>query len=102
MATAYLDTCIISALVKTDIDAFEQRALDDLFARYERGDVDVKFVCSDAVESELARIPAEYRGPHLEKLALFRSMPRVSSEDVRASVRWGRLPSIRGIVCGED
>jgi hypothetical protein len=72
--TAYLDTCIISALVKNDVDAVEQRALDDLIARYDRGEA--TFICSEVVDSELAKIPENYKGPHLKMLALFRSVPR--------------------------
>ena len=76
MTTAYLDTCIVSGLVKNDIPRDELRVLCNLLQQYERGGV--KFVCSDVVQSELDRIPLDYKGPHIEKLKLFRSMPRVS------------------------
>lgn len=75
--SAYLDTCVVSALVKNDIDPIEQRALHELFARYEKGEL--ALVCSQVVDSELSRIPPDYKGPQLRVLALLRSVPRAAA-----------------------
>ena len=73
---AYLDTCVVSALVKSDGKADELLALTELFSLYTRGEIEL--VCSEVVDAELARIPTSYRGPHIEQLGHFRSMPRAT------------------------
>lgn len=72
--TAYLDTCLVSALVKNDIDTTEQQALAEILGRYERGEV--MLTCSPVVEAELAKIPANFSGPHLNLLSKFASVPK--------------------------
>jgi hypothetical protein len=59
--TAYLDTCLLSALVKGDIPQSELNALKDLLVRFKRGEVSL--FCSSAVEDELKKIPEAYRRP---------------------------------------
>jgi hypothetical protein len=73
---AYVDTCLISALIKNDVDAAELQALTDIFRRYQRGDLQLS--CSPVVEEELAEIPADYRGPHVELLKQFASVPKAT------------------------
>jgi hypothetical protein len=73
--TAYLDTCLVSALVKGDIPQSELDALKDLLVRFKRGEVSL--CCSTAVRDELNEIPEAYRRPHLEMLQIFASVPAV-------------------------
>lgn len=71
---AYLDTCLVSALVANDIAVAEQRALAEIFNRYHSGEV--LLTCSPVVEAELAKIPSKFSRPHLELLAKFASVPK--------------------------
>jgi hypothetical protein len=73
-ASAYLDTVLVSGLVKRDIDPVELDALTEILSRFARAEL--ALVCSKAVEAELAAIPSDYRGPHIEQLKVFRSIPR--------------------------
>ena len=69
-----MDTCLVSALAKRDIRELELQALELILRRFEEGSVTA--VCSSAVGDELAKIPPNYRGPHLEQLRQFGSVPR--------------------------
>lgn len=80
----YLDTCLVSALVKNDSDASEIGALDQLLAWHESGKI--VLACSPVVEVELARIPPDFRGRHLSLLTRFRSLPK---SDVGGLTRLG-------------
>lgn len=73
---AYLDTCLVSALAKNDIEVSEQQALTEIFVRYRRDELSL--FCSVVVEEELAKIPGTYRGPHLALLAQFASVPKAA------------------------
>jgi hypothetical protein len=75
-ASAYMDTCLVSALVKRDIAVCEFAALREILARFERGEISL--MCSSAVEDELGRIPSDFREPHLAQLKVFGTIPRVS------------------------
>ena len=74
-ASAYMDTCLVSALVKRDIALSEFAALQEILARFERGEITL--MCSSAVEDELAKIPSDFREPHLAQLKVFGTIPRV-------------------------
>jgi hypothetical protein len=71
--TAYLDTCIVSGLVKFDNPA-ESDALREIFGRYQHGEVSL--LCSPKVAEEIADIPPDYIGPHLEMLQNFAQLPK--------------------------
>lgn len=76
MSSAYLDTCLVSALVKRDIEERELNALVEILLRFERAEL--ALVCSDAVEDELAKIPSDDRRPHLQQLRVFERIPRLA------------------------
>jgi hypothetical protein len=61
--------------VRRDIDAIELHALTEILSRFEKGELSL--VCSEAVGDELARIPVNYRGEHLQQLKTFECVPRV-------------------------
>jgi hypothetical protein len=65
---------LVSGLAEGDIAADELVALSELLSRFERGEVSL--VCSEAVGDELAKIPANYRGPHIQQLKVFGTIPR--------------------------
>jgi len=73
---AYLDTSILSALAKGDGRSEDLIAIAELFSSHTQGEIEL--VCSEVVDAELARIPVDFRGPHLAQLAHFRSIPRVT------------------------
>jgi len=73
-ASAYLDTCLVSGLARGDIAADELLALRELLSRFERGEISL--LCSEVVGDELAKISADYRGPHLQQLKVFEAIPR--------------------------
>lgn len=72
---AYLDTLIVSALVKHDIPPEEDEALEKLFSLHTQRKVEL--FCSEVVKEEIDAIPAHLREPHSEKLAQFLSIPKV-------------------------
>jgi hypothetical protein len=74
VASAYLDTCLVSALAKGDIAASQMSALTEILCRFQRAEVSL--VCSKAVDDELAAIPKDYRGPHIRQLRVFGEVPR--------------------------
>jgi len=76
-ASAYLDTVLVSALVRRDIDGIELDALTETLSRFDAGQLSL--VCSQAVEDELARIPEDYRREHMQQLRAFGRIPRVGS-----------------------
>jgi hypothetical protein len=61
-------------------------ALEQLLAWHESGRL--VLACSPVVEAELAKIPPEYSGPHFNRLAKFRSLPKA---DVGGITRLGPL-----------
>jgi predicted nucleic acid-binding protein len=74
--SAYLDTVLVSALVKEDIDRIEMVALKEILSLYKRGELSL--VCSEAVKDELAKVPLDFRGEHMQQLEIFGSIPRLS------------------------
>ena len=71
---AYLDTCVVSALAKSDMPA-EQQALERLLNLHEQGRVEL--FRSAEVKDELSDIPEEYLKPHLEVFKRFLDLPRL-------------------------
>ncbi len=73
---AYLDTCIVSGLAKSDLSPTELEALKKILDLHDAGKVEL---CTSAeVEDELSGIPAEHREPHLEVFERFRNLPRIT------------------------
>lgn len=72
---AYLDTCLVSALVKQDIGAAELEALERLIEMNRQGEVSL--ACSSVVEDELAKLPEHIAERHLRMLKRFQDLPKV-------------------------
>lgn len=62
MEKAYVDTCIISGIVKSDLKSTDQEAVQHIFTSFIEGKLQL---CGSTVAlDEINRIPAEYRTPH--------------------------------------
>lgn len=61
-ARAYLDTCIVSGLVKDDLAKPEAEALQRILVARKRGAVSI--TTSAVTHDELSSIPEEHRAPH--------------------------------------
>ena len=72
---AYLDTCIVSGLAKSDLSSTEQEALNEILDFHDAGSVEL--CVSAEVEDELSEIPNEDREPHLQVFRRFRDLPRI-------------------------
>jgi len=59
---AYLDTCIVSGLVKGDLNKADEAALVCILQAGKAGVLEL--VTSDVTATELSQIPAEHRLPH--------------------------------------
>ena len=68
---AYLDTCVVSGLARSDLAPAECEAMIEL-RRYEGGSVD--FVTSAVALAELEQIPSEHQTPHLAVYHLLRKV----------------------------
>lgn len=73
---AYLDTCVVSAVVKSELSMLEQSALASICRAHEKGEVVLS--CSPVVEEEISKIPLSYRTAHAEILRVFSSVPKVA------------------------
>jgi len=74
---AYLDTCIVSGLAKSDLSSIEQEALKKILDLHEAESVEL---CTSAeVEEELSEIPDEHREPHLQVFRRFLDLPRAKT-----------------------
>ena len=71
--SAYLDTCVISGYVKSELEANERSAFEKIMTAYTSGKIDL--LRSEIVEREIAAIPDRYRTPHHELLSTFLSIP---------------------------
>lgn len=60
--TAYLDTCVISGLVKEDLKPDQQMAVLKILQKYKAGTVSI--VTSRIAKDEIERIPRQYRYKH--------------------------------------
>jgi len=65
---AYLDTVLVSSIVRRDLDEIEQAALSTLLQLRSSGRIEV--VTSSVTREEIARLPREHRGPHEDILHL--------------------------------
>ena len=73
---AYLDTCIVSEIVKNEIGADEIRALRELLTMHDENQISLSV--SDAVEDELNDIPPEHAAPHHKIFEKFRNLPKTN------------------------
>ena len=73
----YLDTNIISGVVRHDLKPVEQSAVSQILRLYEEGKV--KLVTSEQAKNEIERIPAQFRGPHLHMLSTISMLPTVNA-----------------------
>ena len=71
----YLDTCLISAIAKSDLKIKEQQALTSLYNRYISKEIEL--FTSEHVEEELNKIPVQYRQQHLDIYEMFSSVPKL-------------------------
>ena len=71
----YLDTCLISAIVKSDLKDAEQLALVNIHEKYIAREIEL-FV-SEHVEEELNKIPLNYRQQHLNMFEIFALVPKL-------------------------
>ncbi len=70
---AYLDTCIISGLVKQDLKQEQQTAMLKLL-EYRKNDI-ISIVTSKVAKVEIEKIPKEYRYQHLLIYRLIADVP---------------------------
>ena len=70
---AYLDTCVISGLVRSQLDETEESALLELLKRFDDGSLNL--VVSEIAEREIARIPPAHRTPHDDFYNLLSAVP---------------------------
>ena len=62
MEKAYIDTCIISGIVKSDLKSTDQEAVQHICTLFTEGKLQL---CGSTVaRDEIDRIPSEYRAPH--------------------------------------
>ena len=74
LVKGYLDTCLISAIVKSDIKEIEKMALLEIRQNYIAGKIEL--FTSEHVEEELNKIPSQYRQSHLDVFDMFSSVPK--------------------------
>ena len=75
LLAAYVDTCVVSARVKDELQERERIAVDRMIALFL-----ARFIAlarSRHVEEEIAAIPDAYRAPHEALLSTFLSVPSV-------------------------
>ena len=75
LPAAYIDTCVISARVKNELQAQERVAVDQMIELFLQGFI--ALARSRHVEEEISAIPDAYRTPHEELLSTFLSVPSV-------------------------
>ncbi len=71
----YLDTCLISAIVKSDLKEAEQLALINIHEKYIAREIEL--FASEHVEEELNKIPLNYRQQHLDMFGIFGLVPKL-------------------------
>ena len=77
---AYLDTCIVSGLVRGDLPAAEQAALIRLLEARKRGDVHL--VTSEITKGEIGQIPEQHRRLHEIMYSLLEDVPAAVTHQV--------------------
>ncbi len=90
MKRIYLDTVLISALVKNDIPLLEINALKAIQELHQRGLI--KCYVSEKVRQELADIPEEYQKLHLEIFNLFEMAETFKNKRVMDIIGGGMIP----------
>lgn len=71
--TAYVDTCIVSGLVKNELKPADKTALLCILTARETGEI--LLVTSEVTGLEIARISQEYRAPHEAAYQLLARVP---------------------------
>jgi predicted nucleic acid-binding protein len=84
LPTGYLDTNLLSGLVKEDVGVAELAGLRDLLRRRKAGEIEL--VTSDVADQELARIPEEFRSRHEDIYLLLDDVRTVAEEQRFASL----------------
>lgn len=69
----YIDTCIISGLVRNDLQSNEIESLYTLLRLFENGSINL--ITSEITRIELDKIPEKYKRPHLELYQIFQNVP---------------------------
>ena len=72
---AYLDTCIVSGLAKSDLSSTELEAFNKILDLHDAGSVEL--FTSAEVADELSAIPEKHRESHLEVFERFLDLPRI-------------------------
>jgi len=75
LPAAYVDTCVVSARVKDELQNLERAAVDRMIDLFRSRCITL--VRSSHVEDEIAAIPDAYRAPHEALLSTFISVPSV-------------------------
>lgn len=73
ISKGYLDTCIVSGLVKSDLRADEEMALRRILKARDLGAIEI--VTSEVTKAELNRIPSQHRARHIEAFTLLAKVP---------------------------
>ena len=73
----YIDTCIISGLVRNDIQPNELNSLNILLKSFEFGLINL--TTSEITRLELDKIPEQYKEPHIELYKNFENIPLVKT-----------------------
>lgn len=80
---AYLDTCVVSGLANSDLDALEAEALLRILQARKAGRIDL--VTSTATKDELKRIPAQYQDAHMIIYLLLDDVPTAPTHLTRST-----------------
>ena len=70
----YLDTCLVSGLVKRDLRTLELSALRTILRAHKSGAIAI--VTSHVTNDELGRMPEDARAPHEDIYALLEDLPQ--------------------------
>jgi len=90
-AAAYLDTCIVSGLAKSDLTGADASALLRVLEAWRTGEIEL--VTSDVTKKEISRIPAEYRAPHLAIYNLLLDVPAAPTHIAGSRILHGTVLS---------
>ena len=90
MQRIYLDTVLISSLIKEDIAPKELAALKQMTALHQKGSI----VCyvSELVKKELCRLPKKHMKTHIEAYELFECSQLFKHEAVMDIIGTGIIP----------
>ncbi len=83
---AYLDTCILSGLVRNDLSLEESEAMVALLSSPSKV---IEFVTSNVALSEIEQIPLEHRIPHLAIYHLLGKVHALPEPSITRLAPWG-------------